>query len=192
MSGELHEVFRPTTTAKTTNNDDDDNAAPFCSCAILHQQRTPHDISMSNEASRDHPRRPPAIGSSSSLVGSGAGTPPALEEAFDDSRSLTPVPPPQDPEGLDPSVDVDVDAEVGGSSGGRGAQITAAARRAVISQTKIKFLMDFIRSMDMVVYYYFSYMYFLECVGPLLPFSFTWISVLPLQLSSFKVGYLRN
>ena len=121
---------------------------------------------MSNEASRDHPRRPPAIGGSSSLVGSGAGTPPALEEAFHDSRSSTPDPPSQAPEGQSPNVDVDVDVDVGGGSGGSGTQITAAARRAVISQTKIKFLMDFIRSMDMVVYYYFSYMYFLECVGP--------------------------
>ncbi|KAF8469603.1 hypothetical protein BDZ91DRAFT_720549 [Kalaharituber pfeilii] len=44
----------------------------------------------------------------------------------------------------------------------RSRRVTAAARRAVIVQTKLKFLADFIRAMDMVVYYYFSYMYFLD------------------------------
>jgi len=124
---------------------------------------------MSNEASRDLGGRGPSPSQSSSaergnVVTDRQTTPEALEEEIiDGSRSATPIP----PEAGNGDGDADGVATWGSlresrSRSRRGTRITAAARRAVIAQTKIKFLTDFIRSMDMVVYFYFSYMYFLE------------------------------
>ena len=121
---------------------------------------------MNNEASRDPTPRVPSLGgqgpsqpSSVNVVWGRQTTPEeALEEDIvDGSRSGTPIPPEAG------NGDGDANRVARGSlSGPRETRVTAAARRAVISQTKIKFLTDFIRSMDMVVYFYFSYMYFLE------------------------------
>lgn len=134
---------------------------------------------MSNEASRDTAPRAPAIGGSPPAPAAVASssrritTPDALEEVVldDDSRGGTPT-----PEGVASASHVDADGGVGvgveagleaarrRSSGDvrREARVAAAARRAVISHTKLKFLTDFIRSLDMVVYFYYSYLYFLE------------------------------
>ncbi|RPB27151.1 DUF1746-domain-containing protein [Terfezia boudieri ATCC MYA-4762] len=129
---------------------------------------------MSYEVSRDPTPRAPSLGGQGPSQSSSANavrdrqTAPkeALEEEIvDGSRSGTPIP----PEAVNRHSDADEVAR--GLSGQRSrsrsrrrreARVTAAARRAVIAQTKIKFLTDFIRSMDMVVYFYFAYMYFLD------------------------------
>jgi len=128
---------------------------------------------MSNEASRDPTPRVPGLGGQGSSQASLANavrdrqtTPDeALEEEIvDGSRSGTPIP----PEARHRHGDADgvargsLSEHRSRSRRRRDARVTAAARRAVIAQTKIKFLTDFIRSMDMVVYFYFSYLYFLE------------------------------
>ncbi|KAF8424578.1 hypothetical protein EV426DRAFT_82782 [Tirmania nivea] len=126
---------------------------------------------MSNEASRDPTPRVSSLGgqgpiSSAIAVRDRQTTPEEAleEESVNGSRIGTPIPPEVE------NGHGDVDGVARGSLRGhrsrsrrrRGARVTTAARRAVIAQTKIKFLTDFIRSMDMVVYFYFSYMYFLD------------------------------
>ena len=128
---------------------------------------------MSNEASRDSTPRVPSLGGQGSSQSSLANavrdrqtTPDeALEEEIvDGSRSGTPISPEAGNRhgGADEVVPGSLNERRSRSRRRREARVAAAARRAVIAQTKIKFLTDFIRSMDMVVYFYFSYMYFLE------------------------------
>ncbi|KAI5780718.1 hypothetical protein DFH27DRAFT_656926 [Peziza echinospora] len=108
---------------------------------------------MSNEASRDSAPPLPSLGAPpppSSFSAQAPQTPPAA------SSSRRPR--------LSPSAT----ARPSGAAPARRSQnannrrTRRDARLAALTATKLKFITDFIRSMDMVVYFYFSYIYFLD------------------------------